>query len=223
MNVTLHTHTPVTSVWPVPPPTDNTTSSSDPSLQGYYRYSLGTPRGDVRCRYVLHATNGYANHLLDPEETSVRVVPTRGQVIAVRAKNGTKEDLGKTGWGANGGFEYWFPRPVSRSAKEGSEKPLVILGGGRDVAGPKYEYYESDDGEVNERVGETLRGFLPRLFPKFFEAGDVTPIWEWVCFFCSVCSMLNKDGRLGSWDTLPVETLMYGLNPPSLSSPLIIL
>lgn len=52
MDVSLHTSTPVTSIQRI----------SD--LNGTRRWELGTPRGEILCDYVVHATNGYAAHLL---------------------------------------------------------------------------------------------------------------------------------------------------------------
>lgn len=163
VKVALHTQTPVASL-----------SSSS----GEYPHGLVTPRGTLRCKYVLHATNGYVNHLLCPQKTGVRVVPTRGQIIATRARVAI-DVLGRNSWDANEGFEYWFPRPT-RDASLTETEPLVILGGGREVSGPKFELYETNDGEVNESVGEALRGFLPPLFPGMYPVPPDDKLeWEW--------------------------------------------
>ncbi|KAH6902643.1 FAD dependent oxidoreductase-domain-containing protein [Coprinopsis sp. MPI-PUGE-AT-0042] len=174
VKVVLHTQTPVISL----------SSSSEE-----HSHELVTPRGSVRCKYVIHATNGYVNHLLSPQKTGIRVVPTRGQVIATRAKVPTHV-LGKNSWDANEGFEYWFPRPIRPAPQrdgtgqgggdKGEEAPLVILGGGREVSGPKFELYETNDGEVNESVGKALRGFLPPLFPGMYPLPPDDKVeWEW--------------------------------------------
>lgn len=163
VNVTFHTHTPVTSV--------------EPSTGSTRRYILGTPRGTINCDYVVHATNGYANYLLDPAKSKVRIVPTRGQILIVPAVAGTGA-VGKTGWTANQGFEYWFPRPVKDAD---GEQPLVVLGGGREAMAPGYEYYETDDGLVNKKIGTVLRSFLPRMFPGLYDDTS-RPTWEWVLF-----------------------------------------
>lgn len=57
------------------------------------------------------------------------------------------------------------------------KKPIVILGGGRQAAGPKREQYEIDD-SVRKNVGEHLRELLPRWFPGEFEKG-CEPDKEW--------------------------------------------
>jgi hypothetical protein len=79
------------------------------------------------------------------------------------------------------GFEYWFPRPV----RDVDEKPLVILGGGREATGPTFELYIDDDSTCNPKVGEVLRAFLPAVFEGKFDRGN-DPDMEWVRFRSSV-------------------------------------
>ncbi|KAF4605698.1 hypothetical protein EYR40_004487 [Pleurotus pulmonarius] len=57
----LYTHTPCTSI----------TSLKDGSL-----YTVSTPRGTLRAHHVVHATNGWVSHLLEP---------LRGKIIPLRA------------------------------------------------------------------------------------------------------------------------------------------
>jgi len=159
LNLTLHTNTPVTSV------TSLTHSADEP-----YRWNLTTPRGSVKCSYVLHATNAYASHLLPHMRGPAGIIPTRGQVIAVRAA-ASLDSLSRNSWDSDN--EYWFPRPL----KDGEEHPLVILGGARKVA-PSYELYETDDSVVNPQVGKELRTFLPSIFPGKYEDGR-EPEMEW--------------------------------------------
>ncbi|KAJ7097221.1 FAD dependent oxidoreductase [Mycena belliarum] len=153
-DLNLHTRTPVTSITP----------SASPAR----RWAVHTPRGVLSCSYVIHATNAYASHLLPHMSGAAGIVPTRGQVIALRAS----APLAKCSWDGNEGFEYWFPRPVS-----GDEAPLVILGGGREVQ-PDFEFHEADDSSVSEAVGAVLRRFLPAAFPGKFEQGR-EPEEEW--------------------------------------------
>ncbi|KAG2002631.1 hypothetical protein CC2G_004801 [Coprinopsis cinerea AmutBmut pab1-1] len=165
VDIKLHTHTPVTGITP---------TGSQPESSSSRRFELSTPRGPIKCSYIIHATNGYANHLLSPGKTGIVVVPTRGQIIGTRAAAGEKA-VGKTSWDANEGFEYWFPRPVK---EEDEKKPLIILGGGREVSAPNYELYETNDAEVNHTVGSRLKKFLPGLFPGMFPE-ESEPEWEW--------------------------------------------
>jgi hypothetical protein len=85
-------------------------------------------------------------------------------------------ELTNSSWWANEGFEYWFPRPVNAL----DEKPLIILGGGREAALPNFDQYEADDSVFREDVGKVLQDFLPGLLPGKFEKGG-EPEMKWVC------------------------------------------
>ncbi|GBE89423.1 predicted protein [Sparassis crispa] len=159
--LTLHTRTPVTSITPLE-------SEAGPTSR---RWNVNTPRGAIACSYVLHATNAYASHLLLHLQGPAGIVPTRGQIIAVRA-DAPEEKVTKSGYIANEGLEYWFPRPVEAN----QTSPLVILGGGREVA-PKHEFHETDDSVLNKQVGAVLRKFLPSVFPSLYNVKE--PEMEW--------------------------------------------
>ncbi|KAJ7694589.1 FAD dependent oxidoreductase [Mycena rosella] len=161
LDLRLHTRTPVTSITPL---------SASVSAR---KWALDTPRGAVKCTYVVHATNAYASHLL-PHMAGpgpAGIVPVRGQVLAMRA-NASLAALSTTSWVGNAG--YWFPRPVHSA----DEAPLVILGGARTAAGAPFEVGVTDDGEINPSVGRVLRAFLPALFPGMYEPGR-EPEAEW--------------------------------------------
>ncbi|KAF8584249.1 FAD dependent oxidoreductase [Ramaria rubella] len=151
----LHTQTPVTSIMHLNTPYDHVNSTTL-----HPRWLLNTPRGAIRANIVVHATNGYAAHLL-PFFTAApgreSIVPTRGQVIAARSSVGI-DKLRKPSYGANDGYEYWFPRPVNASAED--SKPLVILGGGRETGGPDFELGVTDDSVLNPATSKTLHAFL---------------------------------------------------------------
>ena len=125
---------------------------------------------------MLHATNGYASHLLPHLAGPAGIVPTRNQVIAVRAAVPTS-NLTRFGWVANFGNEYWFPRPLAEGESEDTP-PLVVLGGFRVIV-PGMEMYTVDDASVNPVISEALRGFLPTVFPGKYEVGK-EPEMEWV-------------------------------------------
>ena len=177
-NLTLHTRTPVTSIAPV--------SNASASAGSGRRWALQTPRGEVACSYVLHATNAYAAHLLPFLHGPQGIVPTRGQVMALRAI--TPDALGREGFIGNDGFEYWFPRQrrsASGGAPDGAdsteENQLVILGGGREATRDGgYEFYETDDSVVSAEVSDVLRRFLPRVFPGRFDEDERRVEMEWV-------------------------------------------
>ncbi|KAL0069973.1 hypothetical protein AAF712_002870 [Marasmius tenuissimus] len=147
----LHTSAPVTSVL-----TDS---------QG--KNVLNTPRGPVTAKYVVHATNAYAAYLLPSLHGPFGIIPTRGQVVAIRHDGGNGTEKGKetkkVSWDGNDGFEYWFPRPQRTATKDSHETPLIILGGGREIA-KGFEVHVSNDSTCNEEVGEGLRKFLGSVF-----------------------------------------------------------
>ncbi|KAJ3862876.1 FAD dependent oxidoreductase [Lentinula novae-zelandiae] len=164
-SLSLHTHTPVTSVTP---------------LSSSRIWSVNTPRGSVKCSHVLHATNGYASHLLPQFGGPNGIIPTRGQIVVMRAATPVN-DSWKASWG--GLDHYWFPRPVNgpisdHGPEDGKENPVVILGGGRHIGGPAFEQYETDDSVVNTALGEELRAFLPETFPHLFNKGEDAEM-EW--------------------------------------------
>ncbi|KAK7045891.1 hypothetical protein VNI00_007322 [Paramarasmius palmivorus] len=165
LDLHLHTSTPVTSI--------------SKSQAGNRRYTLKTPRGSIHADFIIHATNAYAAYLLPHMHGPKGIIPTRGQVVAIRHSppQGRERDvLRKASWDANEGFEYWFPRPP-RAAHE--DLPLVILGGGREAAKDTgYEVYVSDDSVCNAVVGQALRGFLGSLYEGEQEgAGAVEREW----------------------------------------------
>ncbi|EPQ56208.1 FAD dependent oxidoreductase [Gloeophyllum trabeum ATCC 11539] len=167
LSMNLHTHTPVTAVSARSP------ESSDPFAR---RWSVRTARGTISCGYVVHATNAYASYLLPHLHGPRGIIPARGQIIAVRA-DVSAEELTKTSYGGNQGFEYWFPMPAKLSEGK-TDQPLVIMGGGREATGPRYETYTTDDSTLNPVVGKGLREFLPHVFPTKYAKGR-EPEMEW--------------------------------------------
>ncbi|KIY66345.1 FAD dependent oxidoreductase [Cylindrobasidium torrendii FP15055 ss-10] len=143
-SLTLHTHTPVTEV-----------------VQAGEAWEVVTPRGSTACKYVLHTTNAYAGHLLPSMSGPNGIIPTRGQVMAVRSRNTTMSS-----W-TNTGGEYWFPRPG-----DDHENPLVILGGGRLQGGNSHLIR---DDVIDPVVSEYLQDFLPEVF----ETEKHEPEMEW--------------------------------------------
>ena len=98
----LFTHAPVNAVESI--------SSESP-----YRWDVKSSRGSIRTRYVIHATNAYASHILPHLSGPAKgIIPTRAQCRAVRASVRAR-DWPAVGWGANEGYEYWCVYcPVSR-------------------------------------------------------------------------------------------------------------
>jgi glycine/D-amino acid oxidase-like deaminating enzyme len=161
ISLKLHTHTPVTAVKPIAEGADGR------------RWKVETPRGSVRCTHVVHATNAYASALLPQLAGRAGIVPTRGQVIAIRAAVPARE-FTLSGFTANRAQEYWLVRPDSAP----EERPLIILGGARHAEGSS-QGATTDDSVVDPAVGRRLREFLPEVFPGKFEKGT-QPEMEWV-------------------------------------------
>ena len=288
MEVILHTKTPVTGFERVQDTNQqhrylirDTTAASPENTPKFLmkapekrKWKLQTPRGSISCNYIVHATNGYAAHLLpflagqglaevdtDSEATTINsshieefqhplsqssdshpilskpkprgmygIIPTRGQVGAVRASV-RAGDLGwRNSWdGGGGGWEYWFPRYQGleetlngsdlRGIKTGTgtrnengtahtesmentryKNPLIVFGGGRQKAGGNLESGETDDGILNEKVGRALREFLPHWFPGKFEGGEDAWEMEWVSSILFYSFLIVADRALNILD-----------------------
>lgn len=138
--------------------------------------SLETPRGNVKARYVIHATNAYASHLLPQYAGPSGIVPTRAQCVSVLPSKSPSEGepLWQMGFSLNHGFEYLQQRP-NRST-DGAVQPC-ILGGGRWAAVDR-EWGVADDTKINPDVSAVLRPMLSDLFPHNFSKEDPVEL-EW--------------------------------------------
>ncbi|KAL2352418.1 FAD dependent oxidoreductase-domain-containing protein [Cryomyces antarcticus] len=155
----LQTQTPVTWLAAIP------LSSSAPAA------SLQTPRGSLRARSVILATNAYTSHLL-PAFADL-IVPVRGQMSALLPPKrpissplrGLRHSYGFLG-AQPGQHDYLVERDENED--EETEDYLIqppgggelLFGGGRSE-GPSIGL--CDDGVVDERVARYLRRALPRL------------------------------------------------------------
>ncbi|GAB1316057.1 hypothetical protein MFIFM68171_06267 [Madurella fahalii] len=125
-------------------------------------WAVRTPRGVVRARRVVLATNGYTAAIA-PRFQGV-VVPLRGQVTAQRPGKGMPFGgcLPTTySFIYEKGYEYMVTRP------EGSLLPGdVIIGGGlyRAPDDGLMEFGITDDSTVNEWISAYLRDATPRYF-----------------------------------------------------------
>ena len=157
------------------------------------RWLLDTPRGSIHAHTVIHATNGYAAHLLPfltHKPDRVGIIPTRGQIIATRSSVGLDKLLTPS---YSNGFEYWFPRPVNATATREKTTPLVILGGGREIDGPHYEMGITDDSVINPAISKVLKDFLPRVYPEGWFPKDKEPEMEWVSYLSPVLASICLD------------------------------
>lgn len=138
--------------------------------------SLETPHGNIKARYVIHATNAYASHLLPQYAGPSGIVPTRAQCVSVLPSKSPSEGepLWQMGFSLNHGFEYLQQRP--NSSTNGAVQPC-ILGGGRWAAVDR-EWGVADDTKTNSDVSAVLKPMLSDLFPNNFSKGDPVQL-EW--------------------------------------------
>ncbi|KAK1990250.1 FAD dependent oxidoreductase [Colletotrichum falcatum] len=147
----LFTGTPATSVERI----------DEAAVNGGHRWVVETPRGRIRARRVVLATNGYTG-FLDPRFQEC-IVPMRGQVTAHRpGSKMPKEGLATTySFIYEGGYEYMIPRPQGTQLAGD-----VVIGGGL-VRAPDEglgEYGTTDDSRLNPVISRYLYETTPRYF-----------------------------------------------------------
>ncbi|KAJ9479688.1 FAD dependent oxidoreductase [Pseudozyma hubeiensis] len=152
-----------------------------------------TSYGDIRAKYVVHSTNGYASHLLPQLSSSdTGIIPTRAQVVAVATTSG--EHLWGMGLSAGGGYEYGHQRPSSES-----DTPLYIFGGGREYATGR-EWGVADDTTLNPEVSDFLHPYLANVFPQSY-GEDVRREWTGIMGYTRskdpLVGPVRAEGRAG--------------------------
>lgn len=150
----LQTKTPVTKIEPC---TDGTDGLATGSWQ-----NLHTPRGIIKARHVILATNGYTSHLL-PEFADL-IVPERGTVTALLPPANSERLENSYGFvGALGGNpihdDYLNQRPLSGVPNPSGH---LIFGGGQ-VAKKLNMIGETDDSVLDEGTTKYLRESLLKL------------------------------------------------------------
>ncbi|PWZ00174.1 DAO-domain-containing protein [Testicularia cyperi] len=159
---------------------------------------LKTSRGPVRARHVVHATNGYASHLLPSLAGPKGIVPTRAQVVAVAPRQS------KTYWGvgisSGGGYEYGHQRP---SGLKNEPSPLFIFGGGREYA-PTREWGVDDDSTLCPEVSAFLHPWLHTVFPSEY-GKDVKQEWSGIMGYTA-----SKDPMVGPVANAPNQWIAAG-------------
>ncbi|EPQ61158.1 DAO-domain-containing protein [Gloeophyllum trabeum ATCC 11539] len=139
----LSTHTPCTDV--------------HTSARGY---TVVTPRGMITTPHVVHATNGWASHLLEP--LRAKIVPIRGNMTAQRPGQSLARST-RDGYRAHifyrdQGYDYLTQLP------DGEHE--LMFGGGFAQANKNglSEIADMDDGSLNWGITNNLGGALPLYF-----------------------------------------------------------
>ncbi|KAG6916925.1 hypothetical protein DXG01_004686 [Tephrocybe rancida] len=164
----LCTHTPCTSV-----------SVVSVGKGGEELYELSTPRGRIRTPHVVHATNGWAAHLLPAMRG--KIVPARGVMSAQNVKLGMDAE-GEGTWAGTRSFvllpesvphtyDYLTQQPVWKGKGGEGRWPRpageMMLGEGLANGPAKGNFEEmgnSNDAVWDEAAEEYLRGALGRYF-----------------------------------------------------------
>ncbi|KAK8068718.1 FAD dependent oxidoreductase-domain-containing protein [Apiospora phragmitis] len=183
----IETHTPVESI-----------STEDPEAPRGYPYALRTTRGTVYARNVVHATNGFASHLVPGLRR--KITPAKAHMSAQKPGNLFPEQHGPhRSWSViyGDGFDYVTQRPPEHGESRQSQGDLMLGGGfvctlnrGIDMLAV------SDDGAPLD--GMTLAhisGVLPAAFsPNWGVGGGLRQAWSGILGFTR--DMLPLVGRL---------------------------
>ncbi|CAA9959597.1 hypothetical protein PTMSG1_03014 [Pyrenophora teres f. maculata] len=154
--VNLQTHTPVTSV------SQQSTSSAD----SYW--IVDTPRGSIRAKTVVYATNGYTSALVP--EMKDKIVPVRGVVARLVGGKAPKMTDSYMMRISDYEYDYMIPRP------DGS----IILGGAkRDFYKNLHEWFDvADDSQLTKDAQRYFDGYMQRHFYGWEDSGARTQeIW----------------------------------------------
>ncbi|KAF9223828.1 FAD dependent oxidoreductase [Gyrodon lividus] len=122
-------------------------------------YTVITPKGTVRTPHVIHATNGWSSHLLQPMRG--KIIPFRGNMTTQRPGQSVPPEMVQHSfifYAAQAGYDYLTQLPHGERE--------FMLGSG--FAQEGHEGYEAmgntDDSTHSKRIGTHLGGVLPRYF-----------------------------------------------------------
>ncbi|KXH46742.1 FAD dependent oxidoreductase [Colletotrichum simmondsii] len=138
-----------------------------------HRWIVETPKGQIKARRVILATNGYTAFLHPRFQEAI--VPMRGQITAHRpGSNMPKAGLATTySFIYEAGYEYMIPKPAGTQFAGD-----IVIGGGL-VRAPDQglgEYGTTDDSRLNPVISAYLRETTPRYFGD--DWGDDDPEGE---------------------------------------------
>lgn len=190
-------------------------------------YTIATSRGTIRARHIVHATNGYASHLVPGLRSSL--FPCRGQMTAQRPGSDFPDTEGLRSWSFIGdkGFEYITQRPQSaysskRNDADGKQSGGEILLGGAFTLPGLSQLGLADDTTLETTIGAYLEGIMPLVFDKQNwgkDAPEGRVIDHWTGVMGMTLDTLPYVGRLPDQLTsrsVEATSLMaeHGLAPP---------
>ncbi|WYZ44636.1 hypothetical protein EsH8_VII_001072 [Colletotrichum jinshuiense] len=156
MGAQLHTHTPVTKV-------------SDSQENGFW--TVTTPRGVIRAKTVLYASNAYTSTLLPKYKGTI--IPVRGICSHIAAPDGADHPYLPTTYSLRHGtnlYDYQVTRP------DGS----IVVGGARTEVIPRVsEWYNVwDDSKLIDPAANYFDGYMQRNFRGWEDSGaKVDSVW----------------------------------------------
>lgn len=184
-SLSIETHTPAEAVsW----------TGSDPSRP----YEVQTPRGVVHARHVLHATNGFAPHLVP--SLRGRLTGVLGHMTAQRPGASFPRCDGNRSWSviSSPGFDYVTQRPPDPETGEPGD---VMAGGGlfnsREQGLDQLGVW--DDSRVDALPVMHVRGSMATVFdPRWGGGGSTDKVWTGVMGFTG--DLMPLVGRLPGGD-----------------------
>ncbi|KAI6040658.1 FAD dependent oxidoreductase [Pisolithus marmoratus] len=131
-------------------------SVSSPSSSTSY-YTVMMPQGQTHTPHVIHATNGWCSHLLEPMRT--KIVPARGNMSAQRPGRSLPPTTvlhSYIFYAPSGGYDYLTQLP------NGDRE--LMLGAAFTQSTYPNEVGNTDDSTYNTSIGARLGDALPRYF-----------------------------------------------------------
>ncbi|KAK7539771.1 FAD dependent oxidoreductase-domain-containing protein [Phyllosticta citribraziliensis] len=189
-SLSIETNTPVESI-------DVDKANANP-------FRVLTPRGELRCRHVVHANNAFASHLIPGLKS--KMTGLRAHMSAQRPGTEFEDCEGNRSWSIiyNNGFDYMTQRPSSEAG------PGDLMIGGGFFRSPKAgldQFGIWDDRKLEPMTSTHLNGILPTVFgahwgPDAREA-RLKQIWSGIiCYTADILPYVGKlDPRLTSRKT----------------------
>lgn len=143
-----------------------------------YPYAIKTPRGITYVHNVVHATNGFASHLVPG--LLCKIVGAKAHMSAQRPGQEMPRSDGNRSWGVvygDGAFDYVTQRPSMSSESPGD----ILLGGGfmrSSKQGVDQIGLYDDNARLDALTVSHVMGIFPAIFhPKWGTGAEVKDVW----------------------------------------------